>query len=391
MGDARASRGARAPAAARPRARRRCPRRTPSGRSRRRRRRRPREAPATARVPAAPSSRRPRARAMITLAIAAFCSSALASGGSRASRIRAVSEATCTPISRTTVRIVPSTGSRTDPYAWSAARASAALIRTGSTSSPGRLASSSAAPRISCERITPEFPRAPSSAARATEATISSRPTRSIVPSGGRREAVELLDDRAQRQHHVVAGVAVGDREHVDLVDLFAARLERRQPRLEHGAEPEQARSKPGAGADSGPTRWSGRGSGPAREPEPLRSLELLRPCRPSGTGCTRTPAAASRCRRSGPAGGSGRSAAWWRPSSGCGCCRTPDPSCIRDIPWPWRASIASAAPRNRAVPNPRAKRAEATPSAAGPNMARATVSGKVRILWSRVMRRFDG
>ncbi len=42
-------------------------------------------------------------------------------------------------------------------------------------------------------------------------------------------EAVELVDDRAEREHHVVAGVAVGDGEHVEVVDLLAARLEVRQ------------------------------------------------------------------------------------------------------------------------------------------------------------------
>src|SRR4051812_20555173 len=42
--------------------------------------------------------------------------------------------------------------------------------------------SSSAAPRMSWLRMTPEFPRAPSSAARATLSTISSRPISSISP-----------------------------------------------------------------------------------------------------------------------------------------------------------------------------------------------------------------
>ena len=88
--------------------------------------------------------------------------------------------ATRLAIARTAESIVPSAGSRTDAYAASAARASAADISTGSTSSPGREASSSAAPRTICERITPLLPRAPSSAARATALTISSRLTSSI-------------------------------------------------------------------------------------------------------------------------------------------------------------------------------------------------------------------
>ncbi len=93
----------------------------------------------------------------------------------------ASSLATEVAMSRMTVSIVPSAGARTEAYARWADRAMAAPIRTGSTSSPGREMSSSAAPRMSCERITPLLPRAPSSAARATESTISSRPISSIV------------------------------------------------------------------------------------------------------------------------------------------------------------------------------------------------------------------
>src|SRR3954470_2041450 len=84
-------------------------------------------------------------------------------------------------IARTALSIVPSAGSRTDSYAASAARAKAAETRIGSISSPGREASSSAAPRTICERITPLLPRAPSSAARATAVTSSSRPISSII------------------------------------------------------------------------------------------------------------------------------------------------------------------------------------------------------------------
>ena len=39
-------------------------------------------------------------------------------------------------------------------------------------------------------------------------------------------EAVELLHHRAHRHRHVVAGVAVGDREDVEVVDLLAALLQ---------------------------------------------------------------------------------------------------------------------------------------------------------------------
>ena len=42
-------------------------------------------------------------------------------------------------------------------------------------------------------------------------------------------QAVELLEHRAQRERHVVAGVAVGDREDVEVVDLLAPRFEVRE------------------------------------------------------------------------------------------------------------------------------------------------------------------
>ena len=107
----------------------------------------------------------------------------------------------------------------------------------------GRLASSSAAPRISWERITPELPRAPKqrrAGDRAHDLVPADVVDRALL--GGVREAVELLHHRPQRQHHVVAGVAVGDREHVEVVDLLAARLERRQAGLYDRAEAKDAR-----------------------------------------------------------------------------------------------------------------------------------------------------
>ena len=63
----------------------------------------------------------------------------------------------------------------------------------------------------------------------------------------GGREAVQLLHDRAQRERHVVARVAVGDREDVQLVDLVAARLELGERTLDGGAEAEKARIGHGA------------------------------------------------------------------------------------------------------------------------------------------------
>jgi hypothetical protein len=42
-------------------------------------------------------------------------------------------------------------------------------------------------------------------------------------------QAVELSQHRAQRERHVVAGVPVGDRKHVEVVDLLASRFQVRQ------------------------------------------------------------------------------------------------------------------------------------------------------------------
>ena len=143
-------------------------------------------------------------------------------------------------ISRTTVRIVPSAGSRTEPYARSAARAMAAAISTGSTSSPGREMSSSAAPRMSWERITPRV------AARAEQRRagdgVDDLVAADLVDLALRGEVVELGEHGAQRERHVVAGVAVGDREDVEVVDFLAARLELRKRGLDDEAEAEEAR-----------------------------------------------------------------------------------------------------------------------------------------------------
>ena len=50
-------------------------------------------------------------------------------------------------------------------------------------------------------------------------------------------EAIELVADRAQRQRHVVPGVAVGDREYVQIVDLLAPLLEMCGGRADHAPE----------------------------------------------------------------------------------------------------------------------------------------------------------
>ena len=56
-----------------------------------------------------------------------------------------------------------------------------------------------------------------------------------------RREPVELGEHGLQRERHVVAGVAVGDREDVEVVDLAAARLEVRERAVDDGAEADEA------------------------------------------------------------------------------------------------------------------------------------------------------
>ena len=152
----------------------------------------------------------------------------------------AISLAARAAISRTTVRIVPSAGSRTLPYARSAARAIAAAISTGSTSSPGREISSSAAPRISWREDHAGV------AARAEQRRagdgVDDLLAADLVDLALRGEVVELLEHGAQRQRHVVARVAVGDREDVEVVDLLAARFKLRESRLDDEAEAEEAR-----------------------------------------------------------------------------------------------------------------------------------------------------
>ena len=119
-------------------------------------------------------------------------------------------------ISRMTVSIVPSTGRLTARYAVSLAPRNARLRSDELT--PSCRPSTSTKPRTICEKMTPELPRAPMSAARVT-----SFATASLVV--GRRR-VERLDDRAQREDEVRAGVAVGDRIDVQIVDAPAMRLE---------------------------------------------------------------------------------------------------------------------------------------------------------------------
>ena len=80
---------------------------------------------------------------------------------------------------RATVRMVPSTGSRSAASASVLARRSASAIAWPSSGPPSPRRSQS--PRTSCERMIPELPRAPRSAARA--------PTRAIAEGSGARFA----------------------------------------------------------------------------------------------------------------------------------------------------------------------------------------------------------
>ena len=62
------------------------------------------------------------------------------------------------------------------------------------------------------------------------------------APLGGSGQPVELLQHGPQGEDHVVPGVPVGDGEHVEVVDLLAAGLERGQARLDQGSKADDAR-----------------------------------------------------------------------------------------------------------------------------------------------------
>ena len=139
--------------------------------------------------------------------------------------------------------------------------------RSCASSIGSRSPSTSAKPRTIWLKITPEFPRAPISAARE-----SSRATASW-PVGVR--LLERLDDRPHGEREVRAGVAVGDRVDVEVVDPLLVRLE--------VAERERGRSH-------------GRGRGSRRAPDVLDAhLDARRPRGPSGArprtrrGCARS------------------------------------------------------------------------------------------------------
>ena len=119
-------------------------------------------------------------------------------------------------ISRMTVSIVPSTGRFTARYAVSLAPRKARLRSEELT--PSCWPSTSTKPRTICEKMTPEFPRAPMSAARVTSFATAS--LSAAVDASSASTIERSVSDEVR------AGVAVGDGVHVQVVDPAAVRLE---------------------------------------------------------------------------------------------------------------------------------------------------------------------
>ena len=94
-------------------------------------------------------------------------------------------------------------------------------------------------------------------------------------------EAVELLHHRPHRHRHVVAGVAVGDREDVEVVDLLAALLEVRRRR---SVTTRRKRAIEGSGISS---ESSCRGRMRPHGADRPRSLACARSMRRFATWCT--------------------------------------------------------------------------------------------------------
>ena len=175
-----------------------------------------------------------------------------------------------------TVRIVPSTGLPTAPYAvWVPRVRAFARSRPLKRRFPAR---PSAIPRRIWLVITPELPRAPISAPWLTAAAIRSA-------GASRPTGLRLVEGRADRRQHVRARVAVRDREHVQGVDLVDVRLEvgdRAPQRLEEPgagavAASHQATSVPLAARSSGPIRSRVRGGRPSGGPPGSASRRPVR------------------------------------------------------------------------------------------------------------------
>ena len=120
--------------------------------------------------------------------------------------------------SRVTVRIVPSTGRITAPYAASAALVSALANSSAPAPSGGAALHPSASARRTWDRITPELPRAPISEPRLMAWHTAAM---SSAVDGGDRVA-----HRIERERHVRAGVAVGHRIHIEAIDPLFVRFQ---------------------------------------------------------------------------------------------------------------------------------------------------------------------
>jgi hypothetical protein len=68
------------------------------------------------------------------------------------------------------------------------------------------------------------------------------------------RQALQLVEHRSHRERHVVARVAIGDREDIEVVDLLAPGLEVRERALDDGTEADET----GIGGHGAPTAYAG-------------------------------------------------------------------------------------------------------------------------------------
>ena len=165
------------------------------------------------------------------MAIALSCTCGSVAGPRRGfSELWATSVTILWAISRATVRIVPSAGSRTEEYARSAAFASAAPISVASISWPGLRHQLL---RRTADQLGEDHAGvAPGAQQRRARDRLHDLLAPDLVDGAlavGALQAVELIEDGPQRERHVVAGVAVGDREHVEVVDLLATRFQMRE------------------------------------------------------------------------------------------------------------------------------------------------------------------
>ena len=141
-------------------------------------------------------------------------------------------------VSRMTVRIVPSTGETTEPYA-----------ATRTATQPRR--------EVRAGRATPAVDavgHAPKDLGEDDTAVAACSPQRATADGGGHapeialigRETLGLRERRPHRGEHVRAGVAIGDREHVQRVDLGHVALEVRDRGRDRADEGRAVAGEPG-------------------------------------------------------------------------------------------------------------------------------------------------